>query len=121
MEASRKVEDVAREVGVSKDTLYGWKAKYGVLEVCEVNRGAAGRSCVVNWLRERYTVSQRRVCGLLSMVSNLRQARSSLICRYRFCYLRTTSCSRAVCTCRWQRLGIAAKRPPKSRSVRTRI
>jgi putative transposase len=29
VEAGRAVEDVAREVGVSKHTIYGWKAKYG--------------------------------------------------------------------------------------------
>ncbi len=29
VEAGRKVEDVAREVGVSKHTIYAWKAKYG--------------------------------------------------------------------------------------------
>jgi putative transposase len=29
VEAGRKVEDVVREVGVSKHTLYAWKAKYG--------------------------------------------------------------------------------------------
>ena len=29
MEAGRKVEDVARESGVSKHTIYAWKAKYG--------------------------------------------------------------------------------------------
>ena len=38
VEAGRKVEDVAREVGVSKHTLYGWKAKYGGLEVSEAQR-----------------------------------------------------------------------------------
>ena len=38
VEAGRKVEDVAREVGVSKHTLYGWKAKYGGLEVNEAQR-----------------------------------------------------------------------------------
>ena len=38
MEAGRKVEDVAREVGVSKHTIYGWKAKYGGLEVSEAQR-----------------------------------------------------------------------------------
>jgi putative transposase len=32
------VEDVAREVGVSKHTIYGWKAKYGGLEVSEAQR-----------------------------------------------------------------------------------
>ena len=35
VEAGRKVEDVAREVGVSKHTLYGWKAKYGGMDVSE--------------------------------------------------------------------------------------
>ena len=29
VEAGRKVEDVARECGVSKHTIYAWKAKYG--------------------------------------------------------------------------------------------
>jgi putative transposase len=38
VEAGRKVEDVAREVGVSKHTLYAWKAKYGGLEVSEAQR-----------------------------------------------------------------------------------
>ncbi len=35
VEAGRKVEEVAREVGVSKHTIYAWKAKYGGLEVSE--------------------------------------------------------------------------------------
>ena len=35
MEACRKAEDVAREVGVSKHTLYAWKAKYGGMDVSE--------------------------------------------------------------------------------------
>ena len=38
MEAGRKAEDVAREVGVSKHTIYAWKAKYGGLEVSEAQR-----------------------------------------------------------------------------------
>jgi putative transposase len=29
LEAGRKVEDVARELGVSKHTIYAWKSKYG--------------------------------------------------------------------------------------------
>ena len=33
VEAGRAVEDVAREVGVSKHTIYGWKAKYGGMDV----------------------------------------------------------------------------------------
>jgi putative transposase len=35
VEAGRKVEDVARECGVSKHTLYAWKAKYGGMDVAE--------------------------------------------------------------------------------------
>ena len=35
MEAGRRAEDVAREVGVSKHTLYAWKAKYGGMEATE--------------------------------------------------------------------------------------
>ena len=36
MDAGRKAEDVAREVGVSKHTLYAWKAKYGGMNVSEM-------------------------------------------------------------------------------------
>jgi putative transposase len=36
VEAGRKVEDAPREVGVSKHTIYGWKAKYGGMDVSEV-------------------------------------------------------------------------------------
>ena len=35
MDAGRGAEDVAREVGVSKHTLYAWKAKYGGMEATE--------------------------------------------------------------------------------------
>src|SRR5580765_2861218 len=35
VESGRKVEEVAREVGVSKHTIYAWKQKYGGLEVAE--------------------------------------------------------------------------------------
>jgi putative transposase len=38
VEAGRKAEDVAREHGVSKHTIYAWKAKYGGLEVNEAQR-----------------------------------------------------------------------------------
>jgi putative transposase len=34
-EAGRTTEDVAREQGVSKHTIYAWKAKYGGMEVSE--------------------------------------------------------------------------------------
>jgi putative transposase len=39
VESGRKVEEVAREVGVSKHTIYAWKQKYGGMEVAEL------RSC----------------------------------------------------------------------------
>ncbi len=35
VEAGRKAEDVGREVGVSKHTIYAWKAKYGGMTVTE--------------------------------------------------------------------------------------
>jgi putative transposase len=38
VEAGRAAEDVARECGVSKHTIYAWKAKYGGLEVSEAQR-----------------------------------------------------------------------------------
>jgi putative transposase len=35
LEAGWKAGDVAREVGVSKHTIYAWKAKYGGMDVSE--------------------------------------------------------------------------------------
>jgi putative transposase len=35
MEAGRKAEEVAREVGVSTHTIYAWKSKYGGMDVSE--------------------------------------------------------------------------------------
>ena len=35
VEAGRALDDVAREVGVSKHTIYGWKAKYGGMDVSQ--------------------------------------------------------------------------------------
>jgi putative transposase len=35
LEAGRKAEDVAREMGVSKHTIYAWKTKYGGMDVSE--------------------------------------------------------------------------------------
>jgi putative transposase len=35
VEAGRKAEEVSREMGVSKHTIYAWKQKYGGLEVAE--------------------------------------------------------------------------------------
>ena len=38
MEAGRKAEDVAREVGLSTHTIYGWKSKFGGMDVSEAQR-----------------------------------------------------------------------------------
>ena len=35
VEGGRKAEEVAREMGVSKHTIYAWKQKYGGLDVAE--------------------------------------------------------------------------------------
>jgi putative transposase len=35
VEAGRNGEDVARECGVSKHTIYAWKSKYGGMDVTE--------------------------------------------------------------------------------------
>jgi len=35
LEAGRTAGDVARELGVSKHTIYAWKAKYGGLDVSQ--------------------------------------------------------------------------------------
>ena len=47
LEAGRTAADVAREVGVSKHTVYAWKAQYGGLDVSqtqELRRESFGRS-----------------------------------------------------------------------------
>ena len=38
MEAGRAAKDVAREMGVTDQTLYNWKAKYGGMDVSEARR-----------------------------------------------------------------------------------
>jgi putative transposase len=38
VEAGCRVDEVAREVGVSSHTIYAWKAKYGGMEVNEAQR-----------------------------------------------------------------------------------
>lgn len=35
MEGGRTTEDVARELGVSKHTIYAWRSKYGGMDVSE--------------------------------------------------------------------------------------
>ena len=38
LEAGRRAKDVGRELGVSKHTIYAWKAKYGGLEVSQAQQ-----------------------------------------------------------------------------------
>jgi putative transposase len=38
VEAGRTAEDVAREYGASKHTIYAWKARYGGMEASEAQR-----------------------------------------------------------------------------------
>ena len=38
LEAGRAVKDVAREMGVTDQTLYNWKSKYGGMDVSETKR-----------------------------------------------------------------------------------
>jgi putative transposase len=43
LEAGRKAEDLAREVGVSKHTIYAWKAKYGGMDVSQAQEAKQSR------------------------------------------------------------------------------
>jgi len=38
LEAGRTAAEIGRELGVSKHTIYAWKAKYGGLEVSQAQR-----------------------------------------------------------------------------------
>ena len=38
MEAGRSVKELARELGVTDQTLYNWKSKYGGMEVSDAKR-----------------------------------------------------------------------------------
>ena len=53
MDAGRRAEDVARELGVSNHTLYASKANYGGMDVSEARRpnacGVRTRSCGSWW------------------------------------------------------------------------
>jgi len=56
LEAGRKAEDVAREVGVSKHTIYAWKAKYGGMDVSQAQEAKQ--------LRDENTKLRKRVADL---------------------------------------------------------
>jgi putative transposase len=38
MEAGRPVKDLARELGVTDQTLYNWKSKFSGMDICEAER-----------------------------------------------------------------------------------
>ena len=65
MEAGRKAEDVAREVGVSKHTIYAWKAKYGGMDVSQAQEAKQ--------LREENT-RLRKLVADLSLDKDMLQA-----------------------------------------------
>lgn len=56
VEGGRKAEEVARQYGVTKHTIYCWKAKYGGMEVSEVQE--------VKQLREENARLKRLVADL---------------------------------------------------------
>ena len=56
VEADRTADDVAREQGVSKYTIYAWKAKYGGMEVSEAEE--------VKHLRDENTRLEKLVAEL---------------------------------------------------------
>jgi putative transposase len=43
MDAGQRADDVAREYGVSKHTIYAWKAKYGGMDVTEAQEAKRPR------------------------------------------------------------------------------
>jgi putative transposase len=53
VKAGGKAADVAREIGVSKHTIYAWKAKYGGMDVSEAQEakqfGMRTRGCGSWW------------------------------------------------------------------------
>ena len=65
IEAGRKAEDVAREVGVSKHTIYAWKAKYGGMDVSQAQEAKQ--------LREENT-RLRKLVADLSLDKDMLQA-----------------------------------------------
>jgi putative transposase len=74
LEAGRKAEDVAREMRVSRSTLYTWKAKYGGMEVSEAQEAKR--------LRDENARSKKLVTGL-ALDANAIEAMQNLLLVYR--------------------------------------
>jgi putative transposase len=76
MEAGRRAEDVGREYGVSKHTIYTWKAKYGGMDVSEAQE--------VKQLREENSRLKKLVADLSLDKDMLRSviAKNGLSSRY---------------------------------------
>ena len=76
VEAGRKVEDVARECGVSKHTIYAWKSKYGGMDVSEAQE--------VKQLREENARLKKLVADLsLDKDMSLSESAASISSRIR--------------------------------------
>jgi transposase-like protein len=76
LEADRKVEDVAREYGVSKHTIYAWKAKYGE----DGNSEDTGRSGSVNQAIFHHELAQTRFSFIEFLRRQHSNQRGVLVC-----------------------------------------
>jgi putative transposase len=65
LEAGRTADDIGREMGVSKHTIYAWKAKYGGMDVSEAQEAKQ--------LREENTRLKKLVVDL-SLDKEMRKA-----------------------------------------------
>lgn len=87
VEAGCRVEDVAREVGVSKHTLYSWKAKYGGMDVREAQEAKQlrGENARLKKLVADLSLDQRRATvgdskkrvGLVEMKASVEHLRTT--------------------------------------------
>ncbi len=77
-EAGWKIAELAREHGVSEATLYGWKSKYGGMEVGEAQRlrsledenrrlELAGLRADAAFAMKQFAMSERRACRLVEL------------------------------------------------------
>lgn len=64
VEAGRTTEDVARELGVSKHTIYAWRSKYGGMDMNEaqVVKQLREENARLN-IRSRISASTRTCCN----------------------------------------------------------